>query len=215
MTTYGARLLLAAALSGTVGLERDIRGRAAGLRTNLLVGLGAGAFMMVSMLVGGDPGRIAAQVVSGIGFLGAGVIIREGFSVHGLTTAASLWVSAAIGLVAGAGFAGAAVMVTVLSVGSLMLLNHVERWYQKNTYRVLVVVVPIDSDLKPALLALSGIGVEVLSSEISRDYANGEQQVDMVLRYRARSSDRDLGNTILDVVADSGLAPRTAALRER
>lgn len=88
-----------------IGVERQIRQRKAGLRTNALVALGAAAYMVLSMLVQGDmsPSRIAAQVVSGIGFLGAGIIFRDGFNVHGLTTAATLWCSAAVGLLAGGG----------------------------------------------------------------------------------------------------------------
>lgn len=107
------RLLMAALFCGCIGLERQFHlgGRAAGLRTHVLVGVGACLFMLVSLAVGGgahDPGRVAAQVVTGIGFLGAGTIIRHRDSVHGLTTAASIWAASAVGLVAGLGwFAGA------------------------------------------------------------------------------------------------------------
>ena len=91
--------------SGRQKQDQLIRQRKAGLRTNALVALGASAYMVFSMLVEGDmsPSRVAAQVVSGIGFLGAGIIFRDGFNVHGLTTAATLWCSAAVGLLAGAG----------------------------------------------------------------------------------------------------------------
>ena len=101
---------LAGALLGTlIGFERQWRGRAAGIRTNALVGLGAalftaaGALMVPDGAVAGDPSRIAAQVASGIGFLGAGVILKQGASVSGINTAATLWATAAVGTLAGAG----------------------------------------------------------------------------------------------------------------
>src|SRR5207253_1246753 len=108
------RLFLAALLGSAVGLERELRDREAGLRTHLLVSLGSALFTVVSaygfhdfLVRGGtevrtDPTRIAAQIVTGIGFLGAGAIIRQGLSVRGLTTAATLWVVAAIGMAVGA-----------------------------------------------------------------------------------------------------------------
>lgn len=118
------RLAAAAALTGAIGLERELRDRAAGLRTHMLVGIGAALFTIVSAYGWGDfqfsnrsgvvfdPTRIAAQVVTGIGFLGAGAIIRQGITVRGLTTAASLWIVAAIGMAAGAGYYSAALIAT-------------------------------------------------------------------------------------------------------
>jgi putative Mg2+ transporter-C (MgtC) family protein len=118
------RLLVAAALTGAIGLERELRERAAGLRTHMLVGVGSALFTIVSAYGWGDfrfstaegvvfdPTRIAAQIVTGIGFLGAGAIIRQGLSVRGLTTAAGLWVVAAIGMAVGAGYYSAALIAT-------------------------------------------------------------------------------------------------------
>jgi putative Mg2+ transporter-C (MgtC) family protein len=129
------RLALAAALGGLIGVEREIREREAGLRTHLLVALGSALFTIVSAygfhaflasgqsVVRADPTRIAAQIVTGIGFLGAGAIIRQGLSVRGLTTAATLWVVAAIGLAAGAGYYSAAVFTTALVLVSLWPLR--------------------------------------------------------------------------------------------
>jgi putative Mg2+ transporter-C (MgtC) family protein len=120
------RLLAAAGLCGLIGAEREMRERAAGLRTHMLVGVGAALFTIVSAYAWGDflfdrsrgtafdPTRIAAQIVTGIGFLGAGAILRQGFSIRGLTTAAGLWVAAAIGMAAGAGFWVAAVATTAI-----------------------------------------------------------------------------------------------------
>ena len=131
------RLAVAAGLGAVIGFEREIREREAGLRTHLLVAVGAALFTIVSaygfrdilgssgpsVLVRLDPSRIAAQVVSGIGFLGAGAIIRQGLSVRGLTTAASLWVVAAIGMAAGAGYYAGAVLATALGLTALWPLR--------------------------------------------------------------------------------------------
>jgi putative Mg2+ transporter-C (MgtC) family protein len=122
------RLAVAAGLGGAVGLERELREREAGFRTHMLVAVGSALFTLVSaygfheFLVNGgsvvraDPTRIAAQIVTGIGFLGAGAIIRQGLSVRGLTTAATLWVVAAIGLSSGAGYYWAAVLTTAIAL---------------------------------------------------------------------------------------------------
>jgi putative Mg2+ transporter-C (MgtC) family protein len=123
-----ARLAVAAGLGGAVGIERELRDREAGIRTHLAVSLGSALFTVVSaygfedFVRAGDtvdPTRIAAQIVTGIGFLGAGAIIRSGLSVRGLTTAASLWIVAAIGMAAGAGYYWAAVLGTALTVFAL------------------------------------------------------------------------------------------------
>ena len=129
------RVVVAAGLGGAVGLERELREREAGFRTHLLVSVGSCLFTLVSaygfheFLVGGgnivrtDPTRIAAQIVTGVGFLGAGAIIREGLSIRGLTTAASLWVVAAIGMASGAGYYWAAVAGTGLTLFALWPLR--------------------------------------------------------------------------------------------
>ena len=137
------RLGVAAALGAAIGLERELDEKAAGLRTHMLVSLGAALFTMVGaygfhdFLAGGasvvraDPGRIAAQVVTGIGFLGAGVIFRQGFTIRGLTTAASLWVVAAVGMAAGAGFWPGAVIATGVGIVSLRPLE----WLKERAIR--------------------------------------------------------------------------------
>jgi putative Mg2+ transporter-C (MgtC) family protein len=129
------RVSLAAVLGGTLGLERELREREAGLRTHLLVAVGSALFTIVSAygfheflnsgasVVRADPTRIAAQIVTGIGFLGAGAIIRQGLSIRGLTTAATLWVVAAIGLAAGAGYYAGAVITTIVALIALWPLR--------------------------------------------------------------------------------------------
>jgi len=127
------RILLAVFLSGIVGLEREAKGRAAGLRTHILVSVGSTLIMLLGLYLyldlGGrtDPTRLAAQVVSGIGFLGAGTILQSRDSIRGLTTAASLWASAGIGLAVGAGFYLGAVWTTGVVLATLILLSSVER----------------------------------------------------------------------------------------
>jgi len=122
------RLVLATVLGGAIGLEREIRRKPAGLRTNILIALGSAVFSILSVQLGspaGSPDRIAAQVVTGIGFLGAGAILRSGQNVRGLTTAATIWVNAAIGMAAGLGsyavaISGAAITLIVLAILPLM-----------------------------------------------------------------------------------------------
>ncbi len=106
------RLFIAIIVGACIGMERQWRHRMAGLRTNALVSLGACIFVLLSVMIDHDasPSRIAAQVVSGIGFLGGGVIIRDGFSIRGLNTAATLWCAAAVGTLTGAGFLIAAIL---------------------------------------------------------------------------------------------------------
>jgi putative Mg2+ transporter-C (MgtC) family protein len=133
------RLSIACALGAAIGFEREIRDREAGIRTHLLVSLGSALFTIVSAygfhefltsgdnIVRTDPTRIAAQIVTGIGFLGAGAIIREGLSIRGLTTAATLWVVAAIGMACGAGYywpAAAATVLTILALWPLRMLAY-------------------------------------------------------------------------------------------
>jgi putative Mg2+ transporter-C (MgtC) family protein len=124
------RLLLAAVLGGALGFEREIRQKSAGLRTNMLIAIGSALFTLMSLDLAdrsGDPGRIAAQIVTGIGFLGAGAIMRTNGDVHGLTTAATIWVNAAVGLAAGGGEYHLAVIATAVTLAVLLALHPLER----------------------------------------------------------------------------------------
>jgi len=128
------RLFISVILSGLIGFERQIHRRTAGLRTHILVSLGSCLIMLTSLYVFDiykekapiDPSRIAAGVITGIGFLGAGTIMREREGVRGLTTAASLWVVAGIGLAIGCGFYNAAFFTTILALVVLFFLRYVE-----------------------------------------------------------------------------------------
>lgn len=129
------RLILAFLLGGLIGFEREFHGRAAGLRTHILVCLGSTLIMLTSMhlfhlyrgIATVDPARIAAGVITGIGFLGAGTIIRFGASVRGLTTAASLWAVAGIGLAIGSGFYLGAYLTAAMVLFTLFFLTRLER----------------------------------------------------------------------------------------
>lgn len=133
------RLVVATVIGALVGLERQRRNHPAGLRTHTLVCLGSALVMLMSEDIAArymdrtnaDPGRIAAQVVSGIGFLGAGTIMREGLTVRGLTTAASLWVVASLGLAVGGGYYLPALTATILSLMTLSFLNRLEHAFME------------------------------------------------------------------------------------
>ena len=128
------RLALAAVLGGAIGLEREYRHKPAGLRTNMLIALGSALFSILSVELGagaGSPDRIAAQVVTGIGFLGAGAILRSGENVHGLTTAATIWVNAAIGMAAGLGSYMVAAVAAAITLVVLALLPWMEEIVDK------------------------------------------------------------------------------------
>lgn len=136
MWFLAARVLIAALLGAALGIEREWRGKEAGLRTNTLIALGAALFTAVSMHLGpGDPGRVAAQVVTGVGFLGAGAILHNGTTVQGLTTAAMIWVNAAIGVAAGAGHIRLAVASTAIVLIAMIALGPVDDWLARKRPR--------------------------------------------------------------------------------
>lgn len=143
-----SRLILASVLSGIIGFEREFHGRAAGFRTHILLCVGSTLIMLTSMhifdvyqgKVPCDPARIAAGVVTGIGFLGAGTIMRSRASVRGLTTAASLWVVAGIGLAVGSGLYLASLVTTILVMITLMLFSRLEHaMIRKDWYKSIII----------------------------------------------------------------------------
>ena len=190
------RLSLAAALGGAIGMERELRERQAGLRTYLVVCLGSALFTLVSaygfheFLVSGgslvrtDPTRIAAQIVSGIGFLGAGAIIRQGLSVRGLTTAATLWLVAAIGMATGAGYYSAALFTTVgalLTLGPLRIAAYkIVHRYRPDVDRLLVEI-PAGGSPGPVIEAIERSGGHVRSLEIAQEGDRRSIAVDVEL----------------------------------
>ncbi len=129
------RLLTAALLGALLGFERELKQKSAGLRTNILIAVGAALFTLMSYELAaegtGDPGRVAAQIVTGIGFLGAGAIMRTDSGIQGLTTAATVWVNAAVGVAAGGGEYHLAFIATGVTLAALLVLTPVERGIEK------------------------------------------------------------------------------------
>jgi putative Mg2+ transporter-C (MgtC) family protein len=178
------RLALAAVLGGLIGVERELREREAGLRTHLLVALGSALFTIVGAygfhpflesgqsVVRADPTRIAAQIVTGIGFLGAGAIIRQGLSVRGLTTAATLWVVAAVGLAAGAGYYSAATITTAVVLVALWPLRiiayRILRRYRPDDGRLLVEL-PAGQPLGEVIDEIEHVGARIDSIDVSQE----------------------------------------------
>src|SRR6266498_2258205 len=178
------RLAVAAALGGAVGIERELREREAGFRTHMLVSVGSALFTLASAygfrdflvhggsVVRADPTRIAAQIVTGIGFLGAGAIIRQGLSVRGLTTAATLWVVAAIGLATGAGYYSAAAITTGLVLVSLwpvrILAFKTMARFRPETDRLLAQL-PAGESPAPLIEELERLGARLQTLEISHE----------------------------------------------
>lgn len=190
------RLLLASLLGGMIGLEREIHGRPAGFRTHLLVALGSALFMGISLhffhtygslsdglAVRVDPARLAAQIVVGIGFLGAGAIIRERASVRGLTTAACLWVAAAIGTACGAGMLLIAVIVTAIALVSLLVLKRVEGLLSRDTYQqVSIVSVTLDGQFERIVQAVRQCGSDLMETGVERDVEGGTVRFEFRVR---------------------------------
>lgn len=207
------RLVVASVLGALIGLEREVHGRPAGFRTHLLVSLGSCLFVLTSIYfyksfgnfsgsgpVGVDPGRVAAQVVTGIGFLGAGAIIREKGSIRGLTTAACLWVVAAIGVACGVGLFAVAATVTLIALLSLMCLKRVEDLINRDTYTTLTVW-SRDGESQTALLqdTLRGCSIDILSVTVERDKPSLSLMTQFHVRYNRRHHSCDLADTLMQV----------------
>jgi putative Mg2+ transporter-C (MgtC) family protein len=191
------RLVLTVVLCGLIGLERESRDQVAGLRTHILVGLGSALFTLVSAYgfeeflsgpgeagarVVFEPTRIAAQIVTGIGFLGAGAIIRQGFNVRGLTTAAALWIVAAVGMAAGAGYYAGALITTAITLPSLVLFRRARPFLMS---RLRTDYVLVELELGPGgelghvlgVLAHDGHSVQGMVSDVSAEGSSFQLEV--------------------------------------
>ena len=209
-----SRLLLASLLGGLIGLEREVHGRPAGFRTHLLVSLGSCLFTIASIdfyrlygnfsgtgPVGVDPARVAAQVVTGIGFLGAGAIIKERASIRGLTTAACLWVAAAVGLACGSGMYQAAIVVTVLAVLSLLLLKKVENRLRRDTYvSIKVWSADLEGQMAGIEKLITDCRMQVMNVSIEKDVRNGV----ICLEFHVRRSTREVACNLVDNIVALG-----------
>lgn len=206
------RLFLAAVLGGVIGLEREMHGRAAGFRTHILVCAGAALIMLTSIYICGiyrgtaaaDPGRIAAGVVTGIGFLGAGTIMRFRASVTGLTTAASLWIAAGIGLAAGCGFYQGAYTTTAIVLIALFFLTRLERsWMRKDWYRAILVEGKGDAEqLEHVKSVLSNYRAEVRDFEVRKSERGGNVAMELNLKLLTT---RDMDRIISEIMQIDGV----------
>ena len=203
-----ARLLAAVAFGAMIGFERQWRQRMAGLRTNALVALGAASFTVFAALTPDEisPTRVAAQVVSGIGFLGAGVILREGLNVRGLNSAATLWCAAAVGILAGAGHYLPAAMTTALILLTNLFLRPVVQIINRQIptadeisylYRVRIAA-RHEKEAHVRALLLQGVAGTALHLERleSRD-KNGEERVEVTARLRSEKKSSALLETLV------------------
>ena len=207
------RIIVAGFLGGLIGLERDIHGRSAGLRTHLLVCIGASLFMIMSEqiaihaknsgVMNSDPARIAAQIVTGIGFLGAGTIIREGFTIRGLTTAACLWVVAAIGMATGAGHYILAISTTILSILSLIILQKLEKILKKDTYRILTITANNDIDTSIIINIIKKMKVSIQFFDIERCYEKKTTVIKLSLNIRKKGIVDKLSHKLFELLENS------------
>ena len=210
LTNYDmmARLFLAAILSGLIGYEREVHGRLAGFRTHILVGVGSTLIMLTSMYMFDiykghatpDPGRIAAHVVSGIGVLGAGTIIRFKASVRGLTTAASLWTVAGLGLAVGAGLFIPATFTTLLVLAALFFLNRVERaMIRKDWYKALEIDTKAGAtQLQEIRSLLSEYDVEIKDFNVKKSSSSE----DLIIKISVKLLTNEYDNEILSKIRD-------------
>jgi putative Mg2+ transporter-C (MgtC) family protein len=213
------RLLLAILLGGAIGLERESRGRPAGLRTHILVCLGATIIMIASTHMGEltqvlspasriqvDPGRIAAGIITGIGFLGAGAIIRIGDLVRGLTTAGCIWFVAALGITIGQGLYALAIVSTSFALVVLLALTKVEQHIQPVVYRSIIVLAslaqaePIEGRCR-ALLADRAIRLQDVLTRLSVAASQAEITFKISVRHHLQS-----GATIRAIAALEGVS---------
>jgi putative Mg2+ transporter-C (MgtC) family protein len=214
------RLVLAAVLAGAIGIERELREQEAGLRTHMLVCVGATMFMLVGVYAWSDiqlgndigvvvdPSRVASYVVSGIGFLGAGAIIKHGINVRGLTTAASLWVVAAIGVAVGVGMYTFAIATTALVIVALWPLSQVKRLLEgkSDESRRLAVTLAKGASVASALATIEESGFAMESVEVGEE--EGSRQLDVVIKTSAEAS---VGMLLDDLGALEGVRSATVS----
>ncbi len=196
-TVFG-KLLIAAVLGGLIGWERERRGRPAGLRTHLLVCVGVTLIMLVSehifvqyqgykqdSILRIDPARIASQVVTGIGFLGAGTIMRFKGSVRGLTTAASLWVVAGVGLAIGSGFILPAIFAAFIAIMTLILLPKVEGEIKKDKYITMKILIAGQEHFLDKIRSiLEKYSLKLQTYKFEKDIPKNEIMYDLNVRYK-------------------------------
>lgn len=195
------RLLLCVGLGGLIGYERENTNRPAGFRTNILVCVGSALVMITSEFIFNkytglaniDPTRLGAQVVSGIGFLGAGTIIRDGFNVRGLTTAASLWAVSCVGIAVGAGFYSGAVIATIFIYLILISLKGAEkRMTKRNRYRTFIVETESNSGQVGAVCSLmEQYKIDLKNVQLYKS-KEGEQRIKLLVKMPGSTVDMQI-----------------------
>jgi putative Mg2+ transporter-C (MgtC) family protein len=202
-------LLTALCAGGLIGLERSYHGRPAGFRPHVLVCVSSSMLMLVTLYqsvwyiapladtVRTDPTRMAQGIMTGIGFLGAGVIMKDGLSVRGLTTAASIWITAAIGILAGIGFYFPVIVVTVLTVAALSIFRWIERILPAYYYALHVVRFACDSVMAEEALRelITGHGFSIANMSYSMEESGRVFEYRMVIRSRDRDNATRLAQT--------------------
>jgi putative Mg2+ transporter-C (MgtC) family protein len=199
------RLFLGLIAGGIIGINREKINRAAGFRTHILICMGSCLLMLISIYMtiykGGDAGRIAAQVVTGIGFLGAGAIIKLGDHIKGLTTAASIWISAAIGLAIGAGMLWIAMAATLLVLFTLVIMEKIERVLFKKRYfkSVSMQLKQPGMDLSPVESILKEFKIKFDMVEYSQNTYMGLLHIELVIAVPERFPMRDFLEKLSDI----------------
>ena len=201
--TFTIRLIVAMILGGIVGLEREYHAKDAGFRTHFLVAIGSALFTLISMygFADGvkDTSRVAAQVVSGIGFLGAGIIVFQRNVIRGLTTAAGLWVTAAIGMACGVGQCYMAVLVTLLILIGLEVLNRFIPHIGSSSVQ-LSFSSPSRKDVADAIMNIRKIVVDVISYEIKNKESDKGEYYKVQMEVRTKHRQRN--DRILEILKD-------------
>ena len=202
------RIILSFLLGILIGWERETHGREAGLRTHVLVCMGANLFMLVSQYMffiyqnnaTVDPTRIAAQIITGIGFIGAGTIMQAKFSVRGLTTAASLWVVAGIGMAIGCGCYFAAFVTEILVLFTLLLLWRLEHFFQRDWYKVIDIRGENNGkQLEKVKQVLEGAGGKIQNCIIEKDKKAKRINLRINVKFRKVEFNKDLVDEIMEI----------------
>lgn len=204
------RLLLGAVIGGIVGFEREVHGRAAGFRTQLIVCVASVLIMIVSenyyfyvqridpaIRLQIDPARIAAGALIGIGFLGSGVIVKSGFAIRGLTTAASIWIVSAIGLAIGAGLYLEGIITTAITVIALVLLRKVEKNIKTLIYKTITISTLISENTEEKIISVfSDYGIYVHSIDYEKNQSTGELIYNFYIATRNKNVLKEIFSTL-------------------
>jgi putative Mg2+ transporter-C (MgtC) family protein len=208
---FAIKIVTIILLSGIIGLERGMHGRAAGLRTHVMVGLGSTLFTELSIYFSeygnklasessffSDPGRVAAQIVAGIGFLGAGVIIKEGTNIRGITTASCMWMVAALGMAVGAGLFSLAIITTFCSLFALIAFDKFEKFLPRNQYRTVTIVLDEKVNIENVISTIENMDIQIQATDFFLDRVNQVIKTRFDLKFYCKKSTRFYYSNMLD-----------------